>query len=927
MATKPKTKSRTGCVTCKTKRLKCDEHKPACHNCTNRNICCGGYAVRFKWCAFDGNDSDSASAGTLTPPNKDIYPASKQPRLLLHDHLELASLAMVGKSTRDIKLDNDLLARGINPDSYRGKNLDSSKKDPPGTTLVFFKKESPEYGPNVFKTEEISGQLKETQMRRSFSNHEGLVPCAAPMQRSYLANTPQEVETFRSHVRRSSGLASLAEAAADERRARGEIGGDGRVSEVSPAKSHLPEKSTEEAGAVAPHDTLVPLHGDRATPREWLGDVLDLNLTPSLSALINYVFTADDPNRDPHKEPRGAAHKGDAPLSPLDLAGDPALLHPPSPSSTHDTVLVVNGSSGAPPPTPGAYSAYSTPSKLLMAVGEKLSACGPVSPSIAPSSSIQSLLRSSEYEQILFLFLTYTCGIMSIKAGVAENPWRNVILPLATRHTYLFNSIAAMTLFHLAGNTRLGENCAGLRAKGYFYMKKCILELATGLTKMDNDVACENHLPADIALATCINLAVSESWDTHTSSGIAHLKGAKSMIQKVLTLLRLHAHAHSKNGEPVSDELKRKLVLVSSDDWRRIEESAPDSHSSIFIPRNLQLLFNAWIYFEVLAQMTSYSCLDDKGIDLVATITTIIHHTQKKHDDGSSASKADLPALENLDLAPSAPFAFLDSFDGMLANTDYVDPLLGCAQSLFVIMGRVSNLISRVGRRSTDPASSHASRNSLANILAASELRKQLLDWQPSLSVQNAGSGPGSGSGSSSARDSTWDTSSCVSTAEAYRYATLLYLHQAVPEIPSLTSHHLAEKIFILLASIPTDTNLHIVHIFPLLVSSCEAEPGEERDWCEARWALLSDRIWIGNIDRALEVVKEVWRRKDDHARRVRREIADSSFGRVEIDHLHGLLPHLAVQSRAESVDDDGIGSKLHWSSVMREWAWEVLLA
>ena len=45
-------------------------------------------------------------------------------------------------------------------------------------------------------------------------------------------------------------------------------------------------------------------------------------------------------------------------------------------------------------------------------------------------------------------------------------------------------------------------------------------------------------LPLDVALVTCLNLAVCEQWDTHTSSGIAHLKGAKSMIQQILELLK-----------------------------------------------------------------------------------------------------------------------------------------------------------------------------------------------------------------------------------------------------------------------------------------------------------------------------------------------------------------------------------------------------
>ena len=40
----------------------------------------------------------------------------------------------------------------------------------------------------------------------------------------------------------------------------------------------------------------------------------------------------------------------------------------------------------------------------------------------------------------------------------------------------------------------------------------------------------------------------------------------------------------------------------------------------------------------------------------------------------------------------------------------------------------------------------------------------------------------------------TWDLPLCIATAEAYKYSTLLYLHQAVPEIPSFSAHALAEK-------------------------------------------------------------------------------------------------------------------------------------
>ncbi|KAK1675215.1 fungal-specific transcription factor domain-containing protein [Colletotrichum godetiae] len=43
------TRDRTGCVTCRTRRSKCDERKPHCNNCTRLNLECGGYATPIKF--------------------------------------------------------------------------------------------------------------------------------------------------------------------------------------------------------------------------------------------------------------------------------------------------------------------------------------------------------------------------------------------------------------------------------------------------------------------------------------------------------------------------------------------------------------------------------------------------------------------------------------------------------------------------------------------------------------------------------------------------------------------------------------------------------------------------------------------------------------------------------------------------------------
>jgi len=42
-----------GCITCKAKRLKCDETKPSCQQCHKRSVTCGGYKKDFKWRPFE----------------------------------------------------------------------------------------------------------------------------------------------------------------------------------------------------------------------------------------------------------------------------------------------------------------------------------------------------------------------------------------------------------------------------------------------------------------------------------------------------------------------------------------------------------------------------------------------------------------------------------------------------------------------------------------------------------------------------------------------------------------------------------------------------------------------------------------------------------------------------------------------------------
>ena len=1009
--TKKVTKSRKGCLTCKKKRLKCDETKPECLKCKSKNILCGGYATNFKWRPFNDDEPRKYEPDSQGQLNLEKQPPNK---VNLKRHLELASLSMTGKSIKDIKRENDLISQGLNPDSYKkqkqapksNESASTYKQQSGSPSYTLLQPASPTYTLLLSTSPTYTLLLPADPNLSSvtYSQLQPPSPSARRMRRSNSTNTYHVDKPRRSRPRgmshtelrhsssdslfndshneqlhadlqslrmhhKANGLQSLAEAAVDEinrspppgkgppspfaeyikqedfKDFKELEGQDKQISRLEKQLRDQHQNQLENPTQLEKQQNQLEKHLDSQFEKHHKHDKQagDIDLTPSISALINFAFNEEV-------------------MSPLALSVDEPMTLNMSDltlAKTSPEDFVVNRIF-----TTGGFSSPGYGSPVFVS-------------SPADSLSQRSLMQSSEQQQILYLYYQYTCSIMSIKNGVDENPWRNMIIPLASRYPCLYNSIASMTLFHLAGNASLSTTAGSLRSKGYGFMKRCVMDLASGLSKSS-----DTELPADIALTTCLNLAVSESWDTQILSGIAHLKGARSLIQKVLLLLKeqqatlrskrkrllaskISADEYNSAVDSSRASLQTKLVLLENSEWDQMVQMLgddDDAHSGpvlAVIPKSLSFLFNIWIYFEVLAQMTTESVSDDKGIDLVASITAVLEknkklkqsHPQKRFlwpgsesshtgteipsPSMNSESSSDGPTSINGGSTPGYTNVFdhFESFTNHGANTDYVDPLLGCSQSLFLVMGKVAGLISKI--RKARMGSTRTKRNSLAIITAATQLKLQLLEWKPTITLAmmeqvNCGAYNEHAGTGNTAAGSTWDISSCIATAEAYRYASLLYLHQAVPEVPSLSSHRLAEKIFVLMASIPTSSHLYVVHIFPLLISSCEAEPGDEREWCEERWALLAEKMWIGNIDRAFEVVKEVWRRKDEHKKS---EGAKDTRTEGPTDHTNDISSQLsglmaAVNSDLTYADDvgGGISSKLHWSTVMKEWGWEVLL-
>lgn len=359
-------------------------------------------------------------------------------------------------------------------------------------------------------------------------------------------------------------------------------------------------------------------------------------------------------------------------------------------------------------------------------------------------------------EMLLKRFDAETCGILSIKNGPLENPWKMMLWPLARTEPALHDAISAMTAFHAS------KDDGRLRRIGVQHMTQSVQKLSLGL----------NTMRIETALSTTLVLAFCESWDLLISTGIKHLRGARDQILRLM------------------------------------ENCSPDAMSQQSLAC-IGFLVRTWVYMDVIARLTSLDGDDSETFDILGS--PICQISMQDHG---------------------------------------IDPLMGCASTMFPTIGRVGNLIRKVRQIRKKK------KNSYKVIEEATILKAQLEKWKAPRIFEEP-------------QDKSTDVEQALWTAEAYRSATLLYLYQAVPEISldSVTDRiaGLATKVLTNLANVPVTSGAAIIHIFPLLAAGCEATDPEHRVFIEDRWRAMMRRMKIGNIDKCLEIVKDVWERRDSH--------------------------------------------------------------
>lgn len=447
-------------------------------------------------------------------------------------------------------------------------------------------------------------------------------------------------------------------------------------------------------------------------------------------------------------------------------------------------------------------------------------------------------------EMLVLQFDRVTCGILSIKDGAHENPWRTLIWPLAKDTPALYHAVFALAAFHSS------KQVPGLRVLGVDHMRQSI-------TCMVQDI---QNMRTDAALATSLALAFADTWDQHTRTCIQHLRGAKALVSQVI-------------GTGLQSGM-------SGTDLERV-----------------RFLYNTWLYMDVIARLTS------------------------QEDCGN-------PEMELSVLQPPSD------------AVHEIDPLMGCATTLFPLIDRVVRLIQKVRKTKS---------NSISLVSQAIELKRLVEQWEPPDWFEPP-------------EDPTSEVQHSIQTAHAYRWATLLYLHQAVPEMPSEPAPELAKRVLILLATVPPSSRTTIIQMFPLLAAGCEAEQEEDREWVMNRWTAIQTRLMLGSIDRCIEVVREVWTRRDAfEAEKQRRQARAGGRSNSQVlsreavrkdglsfmgsgdrspsNPVHGRDPwRRPADSRTTSVNtrrasaaspleniefEKTVRGSLHWVNVMQEWGWE----
>jgi len=129
--------------------------------------------------------------------------------------------------------------------------------------------------------------------------------------------------------------------------------------------------------------------------------------------------------------------------------------------------------------------------------------------------------REDEAERIANLFYEQTCHTLTMDEDPEQNPWKNLIWPLAKDHPAVYHAIAAMTCFGMSTQQ------TQLQLEGTRQVHRSTQLLAENVGK--------GEIALDAALAATLALGFAETWDDqNTTGGANHIRAGGILLQQIL---------------------------------------------------------------------------------------------------------------------------------------------------------------------------------------------------------------------------------------------------------------------------------------------------------------------------------------------------------------------------------------------------------
>ncbi|KAK2807484.1 hypothetical protein FQN51_003311 [Onygenales sp. PD_10] len=444
-----------------------------------------------------------------------------------------------------------------------------------------------------------------------------------------------------------------------------------------------------------------------------------------------------------------------------------------------------------------------------------------------------AMFRTTDYDSsLLSYYEAVICSSSTLLDDAQNNPYRYLILPMAMQSQGLYHATLAIS----ANTLRLTDSNYSVVALEHRQRAlKILIQILNEGTGSSREI--------DEALGLVLMLCWFEISDRSSRSWVTHLNGLWHLLSRC----------------------------------RQSSPSFLSTHSE-----QLDRFFHRYFAFHIVLARTAFRIDDDiqfnnwEGPAYSNSLTTLANQTPSSHCDLSCES----PTSHQDTNIPQASLIFSKSTNLLLTHTpldtlNQIDPYMGFSNSLLLLINEIAELACQNPQPSTPTEPEIDSLRLLQSRVYLLRRDLENLRQTPPPSVDTG------------EHNSTTDqrfVSELIATAETYRYAALLLLHEIyapvsrpagepasyrpntgrLPNLPAADREKFVREILRLIVEELSGTiGNATMPLWPLFLAGCCAMGDEERITVLKIFGKSESLKRFGNVAPAREVVELVWRQRD----------------------------------------------------------------